>query len=76
MYGAANVGIEPSLTALLHEAGGRIHIAGPGTWLGGMSKPLPSRYRTLNWSSYNAALRKRGSRLAGAGLFDPVQPPE
>ena len=27
-----------------------------------MSKPSPARYRTTNWSSYNAALRKRGSR--------------
>ena len=25
-----------------------------------MSKPAPTRYRTLNWSSYNAALRRRG----------------
>ncbi|MEP1600090.1 MAG: transposase, partial [Hyphomonas sp.] len=28
-----------------------------------MSKPPPIRYRTTNWSSYNAALRKRGSML-------------
>ncbi|CUH20517.1 Transposase DDE domain protein [Jannaschia seosinensis] len=28
-----------------------------------MSKPVPARYRTTNWSSYNAALRKRGSML-------------
>jgi len=28
-----------------------------------MSKPEPARYRTTNWSSYNAALRKRGSLL-------------
>ena len=28
-----------------------------------MSKPSPARYRTTNWSSYNAALRKRGSLL-------------
>ena len=26
-----------------------------------MSKPAPARYRTLNWSSYNASLRERGS---------------
>ena len=26
-----------------------------------MSKPEPARYRTTNWSDYNAALRKRGS---------------
>ena len=26
-----------------------------------MSKPSPARYRTLNWSSYNASLRERGS---------------
>ena len=25
-----------------------------------MSKPSPARYRTTNWSSYNASLRKRG----------------
>jgi Transposase DDE domain len=28
-----------------------------------MSKPPPTRYRTTNWSSYNAALRRRGSLL-------------
>ena len=28
-----------------------------------MSKPSPARYRTTNWSSYNAFLRKRGSLL-------------
>ena len=28
-----------------------------------MSKPSPARYRTTNWSSYNEALRKRGSLL-------------
>ena len=28
-----------------------------------MSKPKPSRYRTSNWSTYNAALRMRGSLL-------------
>ena len=28
-----------------------------------MTKPLPARYRTTNWPSYNAALRKRGSLL-------------
>ena len=28
-----------------------------------MSKPSPARYRTTNWSSYNAVLRKRGSML-------------
>ena len=26
-----------------------------------MPKPSPTRYRTMNWSDYNAALRKRGS---------------
>jgi hypothetical protein len=25
-----------------------------------MSKSAPTRYRTLNWSAYNASLRKRG----------------
>jgi hypothetical protein len=28
-----------------------------------MSKPAPARYRTTNWSEYNAALRRRGSLL-------------
>ncbi len=28
-----------------------------------MSKPAPARYRTMNWSEYNAALRRRGSLL-------------
>lgn len=28
-----------------------------------MSKPAPVRYRTTNWSEYNAALRRRGSLL-------------
>jgi hypothetical protein len=28
-----------------------------------MSKPTPARYRTTNWSSYTASLRKRGSLL-------------
>ena len=28
-----------------------------------MSKPPLARYRTTNWSSYNASLRKRGSLL-------------
>jgi hypothetical protein len=28
-----------------------------------MSKPSPARYRTMNWSSYTAALRKRGLLL-------------
>jgi hypothetical protein len=33
-----------------------------------MSKPAPVRYRTTNWSEYNAALRRRGSLLI---WFDP-----
>ena len=28
-----------------------------------MTKPEPARYRTTNWKSYNAALRRRGSLL-------------
>ena len=28
-----------------------------------MSQPSPTRYRTTNWSEYNAALRRRGSLL-------------
>ena len=31
--------------------------------MGCMSKPIPARYRTTNWSSYTALLRKRGSLL-------------
>ena len=31
--------------------------------MGDMTKPMPARYRTTNWSAYNAALRKRGSLL-------------
>lgn len=28
-----------------------------------MTKPEPTRYRTTNWKTYNAALKKRGSLL-------------
>jgi hypothetical protein len=28
-----------------------------------MTKPSPARYRTTNWSSYTASLKKRGSLL-------------
>lgn len=28
-----------------------------------MTQPLAARYRTTNWSSYNAALKKLGSLL-------------
>ncbi len=28
-----------------------------------MSKPVPTRSRTTNWSAYNAGLRRRGSLL-------------
>ena len=28
-----------------------------------MPQPRPPRYRTTNWSAYNAALRKRGEML-------------
>ena len=45
-----------------------IRIAGPATWLSGMSRPAPTRYRTLNWSSCNASLRERGSLSV---WFDP-----
>ena len=30
-----------------------------------MSKRSPARFRTTNWSSYSASLRKRGSLLIG-----------
>ncbi|OLS52661.1 hypothetical protein BV392_12075, partial [Rhodovulum sulfidophilum] len=33
-----------------------------------MPKPPPTRYRTTNWSTYNASLRKRGSLSV---WFDP-----
>src|SRR5690554_3085756 len=33
-----------------------------------MPKPTPPRYRTTNWSAYNASLRKRGSLSV---WFDP-----
>ena len=46
-----------------------IHIAGPATHLDDMFKPVPARYRTLNGSSYNAALRERGSLTV---WFDPT----
>ena len=36
-----------------------------------MSKSAPTRYRTLNWSAYNAALRERGSLTV---WFDPSTP--
>lgn len=36
-----------------------------------MSKPAPTRYRTLNWSAYNASLGKRGSLTV---WFDPSTP--
>ena len=36
-----------------------------------MSKPVPTRYRTLNWSAYNASLRERGSLTV---WFDPSTP--
>ena len=36
-----------------------------------MSKPALIRYRTLNWSSHNAALRERGSLTV---WFDPRAP--
>jgi hypothetical protein len=36
-----------------------------------MSKFAPTRYRTLNWSAYNAALRERGFLTV---WFDPSTP--
>ena len=35
----------------------------PCSYAGRMRKPTPTRYRTTNWSSYNASLRKQGSLL-------------
>ncbi len=43
-------------------------MAGPVSQLAGMSKPAPTRYRTLNLSAYNASLRERGSLSV---WFDP-----
>ena len=34
-----------------------------------MTRPAPTRYRTLNWPAYNAALRERGSLTV---WFDPA----
>jgi hypothetical protein len=48
-----------------------IQIGSPAAQQGGMSKPAPARYRNLNWSSYNAALRKRGSLTV---WFNPSTP--
>ena len=45
----------------------RIHFVNPCGYTGRMSKPSPARYRTTNWSCYNASLKKRGSLLAGQG---------
>jgi hypothetical protein len=36
-----------------------------------MSKPAPTRYRTLNWSTYNASLRERGSLTVWFDLSTP-----
>ncbi|PZX16483.1 DDE family transposase [Palleronia aestuarii] len=36
-----------------------------------MSEPVPTRYRTLNWSAYDASLRERGSLTV---WFDPSTP--
>ncbi|MTE01114.1 IS5 family transposase [Paracoccus sp. YIM 132242] len=36
-----------------------------------MSKPVLTRYRTLNWSSYNASLRERGSLTVWLDLSMP-----
>jgi transposase len=36
-----------------------------------MSKPSPTRYRSLNWSAYDASLRERGSLTV---WFDPSTP--
>lgn len=40
-----------------------MHITNSCGQTDGMSKPKPARYRTTNWSTYNAALRRRGSLL-------------
>ena len=64
-------GFRPELQAVSNSLRGivaelsarRIHIANPCGQTGDMSKPKPARYRTTNWSAYNAALRKRGSLL-------------
>ncbi len=56
---------------MLREAFPGFHIANAASWLGAMSKPTPIRYRTPNWSAYDAALRRRGALIA---WFDPSTP--
>ena len=43
--------------ALLHKLPDKVLLV----LMFGMSRPGPSRYRTTNWKSYNAALRSRGA---------------
>ncbi len=44
----------------------RIHLMNPRNYTVRMGKPRSTRYRTTNWSSYNASLRKRGSLVIWA----------
>lgn len=44
----------------------------PGGYTGGMSKQSPARYRSTNWSSYTALLKRRGSLLNMADLDSAV----
>jgi hypothetical protein len=39
-----------------------------------MSKPKPARYRTTNWSTYNEALKNRGSLLICKRFLAPTFP--
>ena len=56
-------------TALLHKWFEGIHHADPAWYLDGMSRPTPPGYKTRNWPSYNAALKRRGSLTI---WFDPA----
>ena len=50
----------------------RKHFANPCVHTCRMSKPSPARYRTTNWSSSNASLRKRGSLLIWMDIVVPT----
>lgn len=40
-----------------------IHIGDPCGSTNSVNKPKPARYRISNWTTYNDALKKRGSLL-------------
>lgn len=51
----------PSRMALLGKRPDGIHLENPAGSLYVMSSPPPTTYRTRNWASCNAALKRRGS---------------